>query len=81
MFTSPNVFDEQAEQLEAALWTAVRTFKEKAVLARQLARSEAERGEERNADRFEEEAKLADRYGELITTYLLRQQGEAKRAS
>jgi two-component system chemotaxis response regulator CheB len=62
---------EQSEALEAALWTAVRTFREKAVLSRQLARAEHERGNGETARRYAEQAELADRYGELIRQNVL----------
>jgi two-component system chemotaxis response regulator CheB len=62
---------EQSQALEAALWTAVRTFKEKTVLARQLAALERGKGAEATAARFEEQASQAERYGELIRRYVL----------
>jgi two-component system chemotaxis response regulator CheB len=62
---------EQTEALEAALWTAVRTFREKSVLARQLAARERRRGAEDVADRFEEGAEQAERYGSLILQHVL----------
>ena len=63
---------EQSEALEAALWTAVRTFKEKTVLARQLAQRERERRNAATAARFEEEAQLAEKYGGLVHEHLLK---------
>ena len=62
---------EQSQALEAALWTAVRTFREKCVLSRQLAVRERERSNFTGADHFEEQAQVADRYGELIRQLLL----------
>lgn len=62
---------EQAESLEAALWTAVRTFRERSVLARQLAARERDGGNDDTADRFEEQAAQADRYGRLIVRHVL----------
>jgi two-component system chemotaxis response regulator CheB len=61
---------EQSAVLEAALWTAVRTFKEKGVLSRQLANREREAGNTQAADRHEEDAHLADHYGGVIHNYL-----------
>src|SRR5262249_30753851 len=55
-----------------ALWTAVRTFKEKAVLARQLAARERHRGNLHVAQRFEEDAKVAQDYGDLIQVHVLK---------
>jgi two-component system chemotaxis response regulator CheB len=62
---------EQTEALEAALWTAVRTFKEKAVLATQLANLERAAGNALAAERFAEQAGQAARFGQLIQQYLL----------
>jgi two-component system chemotaxis response regulator CheB len=62
---------EQTEALEAALWTAVRTFREKSVLARQLAAQERVRGAADAAARFEEQAEQAERYGNLILQHVL----------
>lgn len=66
------LLQEQSEALEAALWTAVRTFKERGVLAQQLARRERAAGGSEAASRFEEEARLAERYAELIQHHVLR---------
>ena len=65
------LLSEQTEALEAALWTAVRTFKEKWVLANQLAHREHAVGNPESAARFEEQAEQAIRAGELIQHYLL----------
>jgi two-component system chemotaxis response regulator CheB len=62
---------EQNDALEAALWTAVRTYRDKSVLARQLAHRQRARGDLATAERFEERANLADRYGDLIQKYVL----------
>jgi two-component system chemotaxis response regulator CheB len=65
------LLSEQTEALEAALWTAVRTFKEKSVLARQLSFQERAAGDHAAAARFEEQAVQAARFGELIKQHLL----------
>ena len=65
---------EQAEILEAALWTAARTFKDRSVLSRQLAHQERTHGNSKAAVRFEEQAQQAERYSDSIQKYLL---GEA----
>src|SRR5205807_3237128 len=59
---------EQSERLEAALWTAVRMFKEKGVLARQLAAQAGGAGIP--AERYEDQALLADQYADAIHQYL-----------
>jgi two-component system chemotaxis response regulator CheB len=62
---------DQAQALEAALWTALRTFKERTLLARQLAARERAKGDARAAQRFEEQAEQAEHYGSLIYRHLL----------
>jgi two-component system chemotaxis response regulator CheB len=65
------LLSEQTEALEAALWTAVRTFREKSVLASQLAHNERSGGDADAAARFEEQAGQAAQFGRLIEHYLL----------
>jgi two-component system chemotaxis response regulator CheB len=62
---------EQAEILEAALWTAIRTFKDRTLLSRQLAHRERERGNSAAAKRFDEQASQSESYGASIQHYLL----------
>jgi two-component system chemotaxis response regulator CheB len=62
---------EQANGLEAALWVAVRTFRERAILARQLAVREHGRNDLRAAARFEEQAATAEKHADLIQNLLL----------
>jgi two-component system chemotaxis response regulator CheB len=62
---------EQNETLEAALWTAVRIFREKSVLRRQLAAVERGKGNDAAADRFQEQAAQDDQYGKLIVRHVL----------
>jgi two-component system chemotaxis response regulator CheB len=70
-YNGENLLAEQTEALEAALWTAVRTFREKSVLGRQLAAHERARGNHEAAARFDEQAGQADRYGSLIVEHVL----------
>jgi two-component system chemotaxis response regulator CheB len=71
VYQGEDLFAEQSASLEAALWVSVRTFKEKGVLARQLAARDREKGDGISAARFEEEARQASHYAELIEHYLL----------
>lgn len=73
------LLDEQTEVLEAALWTAVRTFREKSVLGRQLAARERAAGNAAAAARFEEQAAQAAQYSSLIVKHVL--DGEPSAAS
>ena len=71
VYNGEAMFAEQSSALEAALWTSVRTFKERFLLARLLAAHEILRGNRAAAARFEEQAAQAERYGELIKRYVL----------
>jgi two-component system, chemotaxis family, protein-glutamate methylesterase/glutaminase len=71
IFQAETLLEDQANALEAALWTAVRIFKERHLLACQLAEQEKRRGDEAVAARFQEQADQAARYGELIQYYVL----------
>lgn len=71
VYYAEKLLEEQSEALEAALWTAVRTFKEKTILARQLCVRERQLGNALAASRFEDEANVAERYGLLIQSHIL----------
>ncbi len=70
-YQGETLLQEQTDLLETALWTAVRIFKERHLLARQLAEQEARRGSAAPAARFQEQADQAARYGDLIQQYIL----------
>ncbi len=74
MYESEVLLSEQTEALEAALWTAVRTFREKSVLSTQLANRERAGGNASAAERFEEQAAQAAQFGNLIQQYVLQGQ-------
>ena len=69
-WSSESLFGERAQQLEAALWMALRGLEEKAALARKM----GERAEERNspltAVRFAEQADESSRAASLIRSML-----------
>jgi two-component system chemotaxis response regulator CheB len=65
------LLSEQTDALEAALWTAVRTFREKSVLSRQLAARERGKANVAAAERFDEQARQSDQYGSLILRYVI----------
>jgi two-component system chemotaxis response regulator CheB len=71
VFQGETLLQDQADLLEAALWTAARIFKERHLLARQLAEQETSRGDAVTAARFQEQADQAARYGALIQQYIL----------
>jgi two-component system chemotaxis response regulator CheB len=72
------LLDEQSIALEAALWHAVRIFKEKSVLARQLAAQHRLTANPYTAERFEEEARQAEDYSSLIQEYILEKRKQHK---
>jgi two-component system chemotaxis response regulator CheB len=74
------LLEEKSEELEAALWTAVRTFIEKGILARQLAARQRQGGSGDAAARYDEEAALAESYAALIRDKLLTSPEAAPRA-
>lgn len=76
-YNGETLLTEQTEALEAALWTAVRTFREKSVLGRQMADAERRRGDAAAAGRFEEQAEQAARYAALIVERVLQGNGHA----
>jgi two-component system chemotaxis response regulator CheB len=71
IYNGETLLEDQAAALEAALWTAVRTFKERHLLAQQLAQQEKRRGDAAAAALYQEQAELAERYGEAIQQYIL----------
>ena len=75
LYYGENLLEEQSSALEAALWTAVRTFKERTILARQLAEREREHGRPDAAKHFEDEAELSKKYGDLIIRHVLHAEG------
>jgi len=70
-YYAETLLTEQAEALDAALWTAVRIFKEQSLLARQVAGQHLQQGNGEAAGRFKEQAEQAERYGSVIEQYLL----------
>jgi len=71
VYNGETLLEDQASALEAALWTAVRTFKERHLLAVQLAAQEKRRGDAAAAALYQEQAEQAERYGEAIQQYIL----------
>src|SRR5204862_4474767 len=71
VYYADSLLEEQAQTLEAALWTAVRIFRERATLSRQVAGAERQRGHNDAAHRHEEHATVAEQQGQAILQYLL----------
>jgi len=60
----------QSEELEAALWTALRALEEQAALSGELAQRMAKRGSSQSAARFEEQASAARRNADFVRRVL-----------
>jgi two-component system chemotaxis response regulator CheB len=69
-WSSESLFGEQAQQLEAALWMALRGLEEKAALARTMGERARERNSPLTAARFTEQAEEASRAAVLIRSML-----------
>jgi two-component system chemotaxis response regulator CheB len=69
-WSAESLLGEQANQLEAALWMALRGLEEKAALARSMGEQAAQRGSTITAKRFAEQAAEATRAATLIRSML-----------
>ena len=70
-FSIASLAEGQAEQLEAALWSALRALEERGALARRLAGQSREREHGSLSARFEERAREADGHAKSIRKILL----------
>jgi two-component system, chemotaxis family, protein-glutamate methylesterase/glutaminase len=73
-YTDEALLAHQADQLEAALWTALRALEEHAALSRRLSTRASGRGHARSAAVFTEHAVDAEHHASLIRTVLARGQ-------
>ena len=69
-FTEEALLAVQAEQLEAALWTALRALEEHSALSRRLALRASNRGHTHSASSFTEQAMDAEHHASTIRTVL-----------
>lgn len=76
-WSAESLFGEQNQQLEGALWMALRGLEEKAALARTMRERAVERGNPMIAQRFTEQAAEATRAARLIRSMLERHVGSA----
>jgi two-component system chemotaxis response regulator CheB len=71
-FTADSLLQEQAQALEAALWTALRSLEEHAALARRIARSAGKRGHPDTASALTEQAMDSEHHASVIRGVLTR---------
>ncbi len=72
-YNASELLEGQTETLEAALWTAVRIFRERAVLARQMAKKERAANHADAAGRYDEQAEVSEKHANAIIDNLLKQ--------
>ncbi len=65
-YSAESLLQQQAEQLEASMWYAVRTLVDKSKLSRQLAQRARDRNHDLTALRFEEQAQAATQHADVI---------------
>lgn len=68
--TADWLWNDQTKNIEAVLWTAVRTLRERANFAQRLAERSRERGHDRIAERYEDESQIAMRDSLSIETLI-----------
>lgn len=76
-WSTESLYGEQSEQLDSALWMALRGLEEKAALSRELSRRAASAGSNISAERFVEQADEATRAATLIRSMLESRAGVA----
>ena len=69
-YTAESLLAHQADQLEAALWTALRSLEEHAALSRRLAERATARGHSHSASSFTEQAMDAEHHASTIRNVL-----------
>jgi two-component system, chemotaxis family, protein-glutamate methylesterase/glutaminase len=69
-YTAESLLAHQADQLEAALWTALRSLEEHAALSRRLASRATARGHSHSASSFTEQAMDAEHHASTIRNVL-----------
>jgi two-component system chemotaxis response regulator CheB len=79
-YYAETLLSEQSDGLEAALWTAVRIFKERTVLAQQLAERARAQKNGLAAERFDTQARTSGRNANLIQQLIVSGDMEAKNA-
>jgi two-component system, chemotaxis family, protein-glutamate methylesterase/glutaminase len=70
-FTAESLVVEQSEELETALWSALRSLEEKVMLTRRMAQRAHDRGLTKAAVSFEARTREAERHAEVLRHLLL----------
>ncbi|MBV9942727.1 MAG: chemotaxis protein CheB [Solirubrobacterales bacterium] len=65
-YSPDTLVDLQADDVEGALWAAIRTLADRAVLLERMARQSEERGQPRSARRFRRQAEAASEQAEIV---------------
>jgi two-component system chemotaxis response regulator CheB len=80
-WSAESLLGEQSEQLDSALWMALRGLEEKAALARTLSQRAHERDNQLTASRFEDQAEEATSAANVIRSLLEAHLGSARASS
>lgn len=70
-FSAETLLAEQSDQLEDAFWVALRALEESAALSRRLSERARSRGNDRTAERFEDQAQAAIERADIVRKVLL----------
>jgi two-component system chemotaxis response regulator CheB len=70
VYSDESLYEGQIDELESALWTAVRMLEERAALDRRLALQATERGHSKTETRFREQAEDAERSAAMVRKLL-----------
>jgi two-component system, chemotaxis family, protein-glutamate methylesterase/glutaminase len=79
-FSAESLLNAEDEQLDTALWSALRALEERGDLSRRIARRLRDRGVDRRAETYEGRSKEAERNARLIREMLLTRNGGADAA-
>ena len=79
-YSSESLLGAEGEQLETALWSALRALEERGDLSRRIARRLRRRGVDRRAEHYEAESNSAERNARLIREMLMTRNGGADAA-
>ena len=79
-YSAESLLDGEGEQLDQALWSALRALEERGDLSRRIARRFRDRGIDTRARRYDAQSKEAERHAGLIREMLLTRNGDSDAA-